>query len=218
LTDTNKRLLIWESWRFKSMYTLQRKLDQHTTHILRSVHVWSSTIRISRGPHIATFRESLTGLDICTTLEKKCSRLHLSAQLSGPRDLPQFLFQYNHWSSALNPSTCWWQATRLAELISPACDQYVQYLPTGSTHRSLTDTGGGLQRWRCWLTTSHSPTFPINGPPLFTKGPVRSQVINSIPIELEMEQTLNLTSESFHSTFTVSYHLSIAWVNNEPPR
>jgi hypothetical protein len=159
LTTTNKRLLIWESWRFKSMYTMQRKLDQHITHILRSVHVWSSTIRISRGPHIATFHESLTGLDICTILEKKCSRLHLSAQLSGPRDPPQFLFQHNHWTGALNSSTCWWQATRLAGLISPTCDQYVQYLPTGANPSVL-------NRHRWGATTLEVLAYHISLPDL----------------------------------------------------
>jgi hypothetical protein len=37
------------------MYTLQGKPDQHVTRFSRSIHVWSTTIRISRGPHIATF-------------------------------------------------------------------------------------------------------------------------------------------------------------------
>jgi hypothetical protein len=34
--------------------------------------------------------------------------------------------------------------------------------------------------------------------------------IQQVPIELEMEQTLNLTSGSLHSTSIVTYHLSIA--------
>jgi DNA-binding CsgD family transcriptional regulator len=34
--------------------------------------------------------------------------------------------------------------------------------------------------------------------------------IEQLPIELEREQTLNLMSESLHSTSTVAYHLSIA--------
>jgi hypothetical protein len=46
---------IRESRRFKSMYTLQGKPDQHATCIPCSVHIWSQTIHISRGPHIATF-------------------------------------------------------------------------------------------------------------------------------------------------------------------
>jgi hypothetical protein len=36
---------------------------KYATHIPHSVHVWSLAIRISRGPRIATFRESSTDLD-----------------------------------------------------------------------------------------------------------------------------------------------------------
>jgi hypothetical protein len=41
----------------------------------------------------------------------------------------------------------------------------------GSTHRSLTDIGGGLQPWRCRLSIHHYPTFPTDGPPHSTQGP-----------------------------------------------
>jgi hypothetical protein len=125
------------------MCTLQGKPNQHVTHIPRSVCVWPSTIHISLGPHIAIFRYSSIGLDGCTAPEKKCSQLHLSAWLSGPRDPPQFFSHHNHLSSARKPSICWWHATRLTRLISPAYDQYVQYLLTGAIHRSLTEIGGG---------------------------------------------------------------------------
>jgi hypothetical protein len=54
---------IWESRRFESMYTLQGKPNQHTTHIPHWVRVWSQTIRISRGQRIATFHESSTDLN-----------------------------------------------------------------------------------------------------------------------------------------------------------
>jgi molybdopterin-guanine dinucleotide biosynthesis protein A len=37
------------------------------------------------------------------------------------------------------------QLHQLTRLISPACDRYIQYLLAGATHRSLTNTGGGLQ-------------------------------------------------------------------------
>jgi hypothetical protein len=47
-------------------------------------------------PYVATFHADLTELDRFTAPEKKCSRLHLSARLSGPQDPPQFLSQHNH--------------------------------------------------------------------------------------------------------------------------
>jgi hypothetical protein len=43
------------------------------------------------------------------------------------------------------------------------------------SHRSLIDTDGGLQHWRCWLSTS---LFPTDGPLLSPNGPVQSPVIN----------------------------------------
>jgi hypothetical protein len=36
--------------------TYRGKSDQHITHFACSINVWFSTIRISYGPHIATFR------------------------------------------------------------------------------------------------------------------------------------------------------------------
>jgi hypothetical protein len=46
-------------------------------------------------------------------------------------------------SSRFNPSLCWWQSTRLTRFISPAYNQYVQYLLTEQTYQSLIDTDGG---------------------------------------------------------------------------
>jgi hypothetical protein len=60
--------------------------------------------------------------------------------------------------------------------ISPACDQYVQYLLARPTHRSLTDTGGGYNLEGAGLL--HHTLLPFQPavhhfPP---KGPARSQV------------------------------------------
>jgi hypothetical protein len=164
-TVTNKRLLISESCSDLNQCTRYRgKSNQHATCLVR---ICPSTIRISRGLRIATFRESSTGLDGCTTPEKKCFRLHRPARLSGQWDLHQFLSQHNHWSSALKPSTCWQQATRLTGPVSPACDWYVQYLLTRANPSVLNQHRRGLQPWRSRLTTSHSPTFPTGSPLLF---------------------------------------------------
>jgi hypothetical protein len=168
-TATNKRLLIFESHGDSNQcIPYKGKSDQHTTRFPRSVCVCLSTIRVSCGPCIATFHESSTGLDGCTAYEKKCSRVHLSAWLSGPWDPPQFLSKHSHWSSALKPSTYWRQATQLTGSISPACDQYIQYLLKGANPLALNRHRRGLQPWRYRLTISHSPTFPTDGPPLFT--------------------------------------------------
>jgi hypothetical protein len=96
------------------------------------VHVCPAYASYGRFPYMTTFRESSTGLDGCTAPEKKCSRLHLSAWLSGLWGPPQFLSQHSHWCSALKTSSYLRQTTRLTGPISPACDRYVQYLLTGT--------------------------------------------------------------------------------------
>jgi hypothetical protein len=56
MTGTNKQLLISESRGDSNRCTPYRgKPNQHATHFSRSVRVWSTIIRISRGPHKATF-------------------------------------------------------------------------------------------------------------------------------------------------------------------
>jgi hypothetical protein len=52
--------------------------------------------------------------------------------------------------------------------ITLACDWYVQYMLTGANPSVLNRHKRGLQPWRCWFSTHHSLTFPIDGPPLST--------------------------------------------------
>jgi hypothetical protein len=63
--------------------------------------------------------------------------------------------------------------------ISLVCDQYIQYLLTGTNSSIINRLRRGLQPWRCQLSTSLFTPFPINGPPLFPKGPTWSQVNHS---------------------------------------
>jgi hypothetical protein len=159
------------------MYTLQGK-TRPTRHTLSTLGprmtldqmylMWSTYSNLSQN-HQQRWTDT-------TALEKKCSRLHLLARLSGSRDPPQFLSQPSHWSSRLKTSICWWQATRLTGSISPSCDRYVQYLLAGVNPSVLNRHSRGLQPWRCWLATSHSPTFPTDGLHFSPKGPVRSPV------------------------------------------
>jgi hypothetical protein len=116
------------------------------------------------GPHTwQPFMSHREGWTDTTAPEKKCSRLHLSAQLSGPRDPPQFLSQDSHWSSSLKPSTCGRPATRLTELISPACDQYVQYLLTGTNHSVHNRHKRELPHRKTWNSYNTLPALPFRG-------------------------------------------------------
>jgi hypothetical protein len=178
-TNTNKRLLISDSRGDSNRCTTcRRKPDQHATHFPRSVRVWLSIIRISHGSRIATFCELSMGLDGCTAPEKKFSWLDLSTRLSGLWDPPQFLSQHNHWSSALKPSTCWRQATRLTGPYHQHTIGTFNTCSRGATHHSLTDTSGGYNLGGVGLphqTSRPSEPTVLHFPP---KGLARSQVIH----------------------------------------
>jgi hypothetical protein len=112
--DNHKQAVIhiWESRWFKSMYTLQVKPDQHATHIPRSVRIWHSTIRISRGPRIATFHVAINRVkQIHCSQERGLSTTSLAQRLIDPRVSTQFHSPHNHWSSSLKPNIGWWPAT-----------------------------------------------------------------------------------------------------------
>jgi hypothetical protein len=63
------------------------------------------------------------------------------------------------------------QLHQLTRHISSACDQYVQYLLVGVNPSILNQHRTGLQPWRWWLFTLHSPTLPTDGPFLSTYRP-----------------------------------------------
>jgi hypothetical protein len=146
---------IRESWRFKLMYTVQEKPDQHATRFQFSVLIWSQTIRISRGPRIATFYETPTDLDGShCSWEKLLLTQSTTHRLTDPWVHTQFLFQADPSNSRLKPSFCRQSATRLAGPISPTCDWYVQYLLTGANPLILNRHRRELQPLRCRLTTT----------------------------------------------------------------
>jgi hypothetical protein len=161
---TNKRLLISESHDDLNWCTPCRgKPDQYDTYASHASPHTPAYAFCGRFPYVATFHESSTGLDGCTAPEKKCSRLHLSARLSGPWDPPQFLFQHSHWSSALKPSTYRRQTTRLTGPISPVCDRYVQYLLTGTNPSVLNWRRRGLPHRKSRNSHNTLPALPFRG-------------------------------------------------------
>jgi hypothetical protein len=116
------------------------------------------------GPHMwQPFMSHRQGWTDTTAPEKKCYQLHLSARLSGPRDPPQFLFQDNHWSSRLKSSICRHQATRFTEPISPACDQYIQYLLMGTNPSVLNRHRWGLPHRKSRNSHNTLPALPFRG-------------------------------------------------------
>jgi hypothetical protein len=81
------------------------------------------------------------------------------------------------------------QLHQLTGLISPTCDQYIQYLLTGANPSVLNQHMLRLQPWRCWLTTYHSLTFPTDDLHFSPKGPARSLVIHPIIFKWSREGT-----------------------------
>jgi hypothetical protein len=86
MTATNKRLLISESCGDSNRCTPCRgKLDQHATHFPLSIHVWSRTIHISRGPHIATFHTAINRFEYVHFSREEGLSTQPSARLSDPQ-------------------------------------------------------------------------------------------------------------------------------------
>jgi hypothetical protein len=152
---------IRESRRFESMYTLEGE-TRPTRHIRFPLQsTYARRTLFTGSPYTwQPFKSHRQDCMDTTAPEKKCSRLHLSARLSGPRDLPQFLSQHSHWSSRLKPSTCGWPATRLTGPISPACDWYVQYLLRGTNPSVFNQHRWGLPHRNLGIATALSPPFP----------------------------------------------------------
>jgi hypothetical protein len=144
-TATNKWLLISESRDNSNRCTpCREKIDQHATRFPRSVHVWPLTIRISRGPRIATFHKVIN-----SDGQSHCSRE------KGSWHNPQ----HDGWPiHGFVPSFSHEPAIEAVGVKPPSVDNRLLGLPglyhwhvidtfntcsRGPTHRSLTDTGRG---------------------------------------------------------------------------
>jgi hypothetical protein len=130
-----------------------------------------------RSPYVATHRELSIGLDGCTAPEKKCSRLHLSARMSG---------RGTHLSFSPNTAikaVCLSQAPvddRPLGLPGPYHMHVIGMFNTCSwvpTPRSLTDTGGGYHLENLGIATTLSLSFPSEGSTDSPNGLARSQII-----------------------------------------
>jgi hypothetical protein len=110
MTATNKRLLISESRDVSNHCTPCRgKYDQHATCFPRSVRIWSKTICISRGPHIATLHETPIDLNKShCSREKGLPTQSTARRLTDPRVHTQFLSWANEWSRGRKPGSCRW--------------------------------------------------------------------------------------------------------------
>jgi hypothetical protein len=145
MTVTNKRLLIFESHDDSNRCTPCRgKPDQHATHFPRSVCVWSMTIRISRGPHIATFHTVINRFErIYCTWEEGLPTQSTTRRPSDPRVRTQLLSHNSQRAVGKSQAPV---DNRLLVLPSPYHRHAIGTFNTcsrGPTERSLIDTDRG---------------------------------------------------------------------------
>jgi hypothetical protein len=97
MTATNKRLPISEG---RGNWNRCTTLDQHATNFPRSVRVWSTTIRISRGPHIASFHTVINTFEqIHYTREEGLPTQSIARRLTDLWVRTQLLSHNSPWSS-----------------------------------------------------------------------------------------------------------------------
>jgi hypothetical protein len=177
-TATNKWLLIPQSCGDSDRCTAcKRKPDQHATCFSQSISVCPPTIRTSRGSRVATFRESSTGLDGCTTPENA----------PDSTSQPGWVAHRTHIIFSLNTvieAVCLSQAPvdgRLFGFLGLYHQHTIGTFNTcllGPTHQSLTDTGGGYSLEGACLphhTPRHSQSTVIHIP----QGPPSLRLSNS---------------------------------------
>jgi hypothetical protein len=141
------------------------------------VHICPAYTSCGRSPSVATIHELSTELSRATAPKKRGSR-HNPQHTGWPtcRSVPSFSPKPTNEAVRAKSIIYRQQATRLTELIWPACDRYVQYLLTGANPLVLNRHRRELQPWRCWLVTYHFSTFPTSCLPFPPKGPARSPI------------------------------------------
>jgi hypothetical protein len=168
MTTINKRLLISESHGDSNRCTPCRgKPDQHAMYSSHATPRTPSVRFLWAAPYVATFHESSTELSRPTALEKKGSRHNpqcATDRSAGPYPtslLSQPMKQWGQSQASIND--------QLLGLLGPYHQYAIDMFSTcsrGPTEWSLTDTGRGLQPWRCRLSLYHSPTFPTSCLPI----------------------------------------------------
>jgi hypothetical protein len=141
------------------------KFDQHAPRFPCSVRVWSTTIRISRGPHIATFHTVINRFEqIHCTREKGLPKQSTARRSSDPRVCTQLLSHNSQRAVEKSQAPI---DNRLLGLPGPYHRHAIGTFNTcsrGPTERSLIDTGGGYNLGGAGFPHIHSPTFPTSYP------------------------------------------------------
>jgi hypothetical protein len=165
---------IWESRWFKSMYTLQGKPDTH------NIYAFRTSLRMP----LVRF---LWAVPVRGNLSRWSNRVGRILLLLTP---PLSLAEWAVGPTPVSLPTTTIEAVGLsqASIGEWATWVYWAYISSMWSVRSILAHGGqpivlnwhkrGLQPWRYRLSTSNSPHFPTDCPPLSPNGPARSQVNN----------------------------------------
>jgi hypothetical protein len=137
-TVTNKRLLISESRRFESMYTLQGKtrptrhvrFSRQSTYVRRTLPADGPRTWQPSTSHRQSWTESLLPRKRAPDTIPSTS----ADRSAGPYPVSLPSQPMKQWRK---PNTHQHQATRFTRHISPACDRYVQYLLMGANRTVL---------------------------------------------------------------------------------
>jgi hypothetical protein len=193
------------------------KPDQHATRFPRSVCVWSTIIRISRGPYIATFH----------TVVNRFEQIHCTREEGLPTQ-----------STARRPSDMWARTQLLSHNSQRAVgksqapvDNRLLGLPgsyhrhaigtfntcsRGPNERSLIDTGGGYNLGGASLPCTHSLIFSTSCLHFLLMAPPDLQ-FNQVPAinqSFEFKGPMSSTWSFDHSTIYRSLYLRLAIAND----
>jgi hypothetical protein len=146
----------------------REKPDQHATRFPRSVLVWSMIIRISHGPHIATFHTVVNRFE-----QIHCTReegLLTQSTARWPSDMWVRTQLLSH-----NSQRAVWKSQALVDnRLLGLPDPYHRHAfgtfntcSLGPTEWSIIDTGRGYNLEGVGLPHTHSPTFSTSCPTFF---------------------------------------------------
>jgi hypothetical protein len=148
------------------------RIPDHTSHM---VHIGNLSLVSTRSKQTPTLRRSLGD-------KRHTGPAVAMGHLILPPSRQPWSRGERFWPSGYTSTLAYWAHI-------PACDRYVQCLLAGGNSSILNWHRWGLQPWRCWLSTSHSPTFPADGLHFPLKGPARSQIIYPIITKRSREGT-----------------------------
>jgi hypothetical protein len=194
------------------------KPNQHVTRFPCSVHVWSTTIRISRGPYIAIFHAVVNRFEqIHCTREEGLPTQSTTRQPSDPWVRTQLLSHNSQRAVGKSQAPV---DNRLLGLSGPHHRHAIGTFNTcsrGTTERPLIGTGGGYNLGGDSFPHTHSPTFPTSCPHFPLMAPLSlhfNQILAKRPKYIVFKEPMAAMWSFDHSAIYHSLHLRLAIAND----